>query len=138
MSEVQAVETTRTLTEAEAAAIAKAEGQIAKLREKIAAIIAGKPAKAAKVVFIPEVGATVLATIGRATATSQPKVVEAVVLGVKKPAEGEKGATLVRVRTGEGFDEQNFTVFLTQVAPLPVAEEDDGISNEPLGSLVNA
>lgn len=133
MSEAQA----RVLTEAEVAQVAKLEEQLKKIAEKIANIKAGKPTKPVKAVFVPAVGERVLATIGRATATTQPKVVEAVVLGVKRPADGEKGPTLVRIESGEGFDKQALTVFLTAVQPLPKAE-DDGISNAPLGSLVNA
>ena len=138
MSDTQAAAYTPTADEL--AKIAKLEEQVTKINAKIAALKAGKPvvAKVAKVVFVPEVGAKVLATIGRATATSQPRVLEALVLGVKKPAEGEKGSTLVRAQVGEGFDAQVFTLFLTQVAPVPVAEEaeeDDGISNEPVGTL---
>lgn len=73
-------------------------------------------AKPGKVVYQPEVGDKVLATVGRNTATSQAKVVEGTVLAVRNPAEGEKGATQVRVRIYEGtFDEQTVTLYPAQL-----------------------
>lgn len=72
-------------------------------------------AKAGKAVYEPAVGDKVLATIGRNTPTSQQRVVEAVVLAIRKPAEGEKGATQVRVQFGEGFDVQAVTLYPAQL-----------------------
>lgn len=73
-------------------------------------------AKSTKPVYEPAVGDKVLATVGRNTATSQAKVVEGTVLAVRTPAEGEKGATQVRVRIYEGtFDEQTVTLYPAQL-----------------------
>lgn len=83
--------------------------------------------KTAKVVYCPEVGDKVLATIGRNTATSTAKVVEGTVIAVKHPtvdAEGKSvGATQVRVEVGEGFDTQLVTLYPAQLVPVPAADE---------------
>jgi uncharacterized protein (DUF1684 family) len=72
--------------------------------------------RAAKAVYVPAVGDKVLATVGRNTATSQAKVIPGTVTAVKFPAEGEKGATQVRVRINEGtFDEQLVTLYPAQL-----------------------
>lgn len=124
--------------------LANIDAQIAKLQARRADIEAGRDTKAKKEVYVPAKGDKVIATIGRNTATSQAKSVEGTVLAVKVPAEGEKGATQVRVRIYEGeFDEQTVTLYPAQLQavkaePADAEPSDDGISNAPLGSLVNA
>lgn len=76
------------------------------VQNDIVVVREGKP------VYEPAVGDAVIATVGRNTATSQAKLVEGTVVAVKKPAEGEKGATQVRVRIYAGtFDEQLVTLY---------------------------
>lgn len=88
--------------------------------------------KAAKAVAIPAVGDRVLATTGRNTASTQAIVREGVVVAVKVPAEGEKGAVQVRVQIGEGFDAQLVTLYPAQLEAVPA----DAISDErELGAL---
>ena len=91
--------------------------QIAKLQARYDDVLNDRqPVKAVKVVEIPEVGAKVIATIGRTTATTQPTLEEGTVVAVKRPAEGEKGAVQLRVRIKEGqFEEQLVTLYVAQV-----------------------
>lgn len=121
MSEAQAKPT---LTKDEK--IAKIDEQIAKLQARRDDIVNDRqPVKAKKEVYIPEVGANVLATIGRTTATTQARIVEGLVVAVKFPAEGEKGAVQVRVRINAGsFDEQLVTLYPAQLVAAPAAEEE--------------
>jgi hypothetical protein len=97
--------------------LAKINEQIAKLQARYDDVLNDRaPVKAAKVVIIPEVGAKVIATIGRATATTQPSLEEGTVVAVKRPADGEKGAVQLRVRIKEGqFEEQLVTLYVAQV-----------------------
>lgn len=81
-------------------------------------------AKAGKTVYAPAVGDKVIAVIGRNTATSQAKSVEGTVVAIKTPAEGEKGATQVRVRVFEGtFDEQLVTLYPAQLTKVEEVAE---------------
>lgn len=143
MSENQAATQARpVLTKEEK--LAKIDAQIASLQAK-RDDIANDRIPAAKVkpaAYVPAVGDAVIATVGRNTATSQAKSVEGTVVAVKFPevgADGKaKGAVQVRVRIFVGtFDEQLVTLYPAQLAAAPAAA-DDGISNAPLGSLVNA
>jgi len=118
--------------------IAKIDADIVKLNEKRQAIVEGREVKASKApVYIPEVGAAVLATIGRTTATTQAKVVEAIVVAVRQPAEGDKTPTQVRIRIGEGFDEQLVTVYPAQLKPNVAAMPDEISDDRELGELPN-
>ena len=93
--------------------IAKLREQIAKIEARIAAIEQGKPApKAKKERPLPNVGDVVTFLFGRTTPTTSPKEVTGTVVAVK-PSEQVDGKTrpaLVRVRFGEGFDEQTATI----------------------------
>lgn len=135
MSEAQAT-TKPVLTKEER--IAKIEAQIATLTQKLDDVRNDRvpQGKAKKAVYAPAVGDKVLATTGRTTATTQAVIREGVVVAVKTPAEGEKGATQVRVQIGEGFDAQLVTLYPAQLVKVEEKAEDDGISNAPLGSLV--
>lgn len=104
--------------------LAYIQAQIDKLVQKLDDVANDRvTVRAAKAVYEPSVGDAVIATVGRNTATSQAKSVEGTVVAVKKPAEGEKGATQVRVRINEGtFDEQLVTLYPAQLTKV-VAEE---------------
>jgi hypothetical protein len=116
--------------------LAKIDADIAKLNERRQAIVEGREVKATKApAYVPEVGAAVLATVGRNTATSQAKVVEAVVVAIKAPADGEKGGTQVRIRIGSGFDEQLVTVYPAQLKPNVAAMPDEVSDERALGEL---
>lgn len=138
-NEATAVENARPLTEEEVAKIAKLNEQIAKLTARIAAIKAGKPEKAKAEAYVPEVGAPVIATVGRTTAKTQAKLVEGVVTAVKLGTPGEDGkvsATQVRVRIYEGtFDEQLVTLYPAQLKPNPAKMDDNVSDDRPLGEL---
>ena len=101
------------LTAEQQARIAKLREQIAKIEARIAAIEQGKPApKAKKERPLPKVGDVVTFLFGRTTPTTSPKEVTGTVVAVK-PSEQVGGKTrpaLVRVRFGEGFDEQTATI----------------------------
>jgi hypothetical protein len=100
-------------------------GEIAKLAQRYDDVANDRATvRAAKAVYEPAVGDEVLATVGRNTATSSAKVVEGTVLAVKTPAEGEKGATQVRVRIFAGtFDEQTVTLYPAQLVKKEAAAE---------------
>jgi len=115
--------------------LAGIKAQIDKLTQKYDDVLNDRQpqVKAKKEVFIPVAGERVLATIGRTTATTQAKVLEALVLGVKVPAPGEKGATQVKVRIYEGtFEEQTVVLYLTAIekAPAPATPATDNFGNE--------
>jgi hypothetical protein len=97
--------------------LAYIDGQIVKLQQKRDDVLNDRvTVRTAKAVYAPEIGDKVLATVGRNTATSQAKVIEGTVVAVKAPAEGEKGATQVRVRIYAGtFDEQLVTLYPAQL-----------------------
>lgn len=92
--------------------LAYLDAQLAKLAQKRDDVANDRvTVRVGKAVYVPEIGDKVFAVVGRNTATSQAKTVPGVVVAVKHPAEGEKGATQVRVRIGEGFDEQLVTLY---------------------------
>ena len=106
------------------------QAQITKLQARFDDVLNDRvTVKVAKVAYCPSVGERVLATIGRNTPTSSPKVVEGVVTAVKLPAivDGKAvGATQVRVRVYEGtFEEQLVTLYPAQLVPVPVGAGDD-------------
>lgn len=112
--------------------IAKVDAEIARLQAKRDDIVNDRitAPKAKAPVYVPEAGAKVLATVGRATATTQPKVYVGEVIAVKAPeldAEGKaKGATQVRVRINAGtFDEQIVTLYPAALQPYTEAEEGE-------------
>lgn len=83
--------------------------------------------RAKKEVYVPNKGDTVLATVGRNSATTQAKIVEGVVVAVKFPeanAEGKVvGGIQVRVRIYEGtMEEQLVTLYPSQLQAKPAAE----------------
>ena len=51
------------------------------------------------------------------------KTLTGLVLGVKVPAEGEKGGTQARVAVGEGFEAQTLTIYVAQVTKIHAAEQ---------------
>ena len=111
------------------------DAQIARLQQRRDDIVHDRvTAKVAKVAYIPEVGAKVLATIGRNTPTSQAKVVQGTVTAVKHPAivDGKAvGAVQVRVRVYEGeFEEQLVTLYPAQLVPVKADEPTDGEADE--------
>jgi hypothetical protein len=113
--------------------IARIEVQIKNLQQKLEDVrndVVRTPAK--KIVYMPSLGDIVLATYGRTTATTQAKVVEGVVIGIREPqvVDGKQvGATQVRVLVGKGVDTQCITVYPAQLAPAPVAETEEEVLN---------
>lgn len=124
MSETQAAVATKpVLTKEEK--IARINEQIAKLQARLDDIINDRvpQAKVKAPAYVPEVGARVLATVGRKTATTNPTVEPGVVIAVKFPEAGAKGGVQVRVRIKEGtFEEQLVTLYAAQVVPADAPE----------------
>lgn len=122
--------------------IAKIDKQIAALQAKRDDVVNDRVTSKAgkKVTYAPAVGDKVMATVGRNTATGkQAQVVPGVVTAVKTPAEGEKGATQVRVRIYEGtFEEQLVTLYPAQLEQVKDEAPTDEISDRPLGELPQA
>lgn len=102
--------------------LAAIKAQIEKLEKRYDDVLNDRvPQPAAKkVAYMPEVGASVLATVGRNTATSKATVEEGTVVAVKAAVVGEDGkvksAAQVRVRIKAGtFDEQLITLYPAQL-----------------------
>lgn len=102
------------------------QDQIAKLQQRYDDVLNDRvpQKKAAAPVYTPAVGDKVLATVGRKTATTNPTSEPGVVIAVRQPAEGEKGAPQVRVRIKEGsFEEQLVTLYFAQVVKIEEAAD---------------
>lgn len=115
------------LTKAEK--IAKIEGQIVKLQERLSDIINDVVrTPASKAVVIPEVGQDVRFTYGRKTATSNPVELLGTVVAVKAASvsdEGRASPAQLKVSTGEGFDASFVVIYPAQVIEIvaPVVAE---------------
>lgn len=100
--------------------VAKIEAQIAKLTEKLAA---AKVAEANNISLDKlVVGVEVAFDYGRA---ENRTLKSGFILGVKVPAEGTKGQTLVKVQIGQGFDAEIATIYPANIKSIivPVTEE---------------
>lgn len=115
--------------------IVKLQSQVDKLLQRIDDIQNDRvTGKAKKEVYVPQAGDSVIATVGRNTATSQASSELGTVIAVKFPevdAEGKaRGGVQVRVRIKEGqFEEQVITLYasqLTKVVEEAAPAEDFG------------
>lgn len=99
--------------------IASLKAQIAKLEVRLYNVENDivVPAKVAKVVELPAVGAEVSFMHGRTTATTEPTQKTGVVVAVKAATEvdGKSKPALVKVQIGEGFDAELVTIYLGQL-----------------------
>ena len=104
--------------------VAKLREQMAKIEARIVAIETGVEVKVAKVVALPEVGATVSFTYGRRTATTEPTTKVGIVIAVKSGADvaGKKLPAQVKVQIGEGFDTEFVTIYPAQI--VAAVEQD--------------
>ena len=103
------------------AKIATLQAKIVELREK------GDVSE-----FTAKVGDKVVYLFGRGENVQE---YEGYVLGIRTPAEGEKGGTIAKVITGEGYDAEVRGVFLSKILrlaahwsrvdPAPVAQVDE-------------
>lgn len=106
--------------------IAHVKAQIAGLTQKLDDIINDVVrAVAKKAVVLPEVGAEVLFTRGRTTATTSPTETVGVVLAVKPAATTESGKALpaqIKVQVGTGFDAEFVVIYPAQIKHIVSAE----------------
>lgn len=114
--------------------IANIEKQIANLTQRLDDVRNDRvTVRTKKEVFVPTVGANVLATVGRNSATTQAKIVPGVVTAVKYPevVDGKTvGGVQVRVRIYEGtFDEQLVTLYPSQLT-VPASSNEDAPAAE--------
>jgi len=93
--------------------------KIAALQAELAALVLAGDAGC----FDPKVGDVVVYRFGRGENTQN---YVGKVLGIRAPAEGEKGGTIAKVLTGEGYDAEVRGVFLSKIARL--ATEDEVLS----------
>lgn len=108
--------------------LARLDKEIARLTQKrddIANDRLPQP-KAAKVVTLPEVGADVLFSYGRKTATTDPVEKLGRVVAVKPAsvnAEGKKLPAQIKVSIGEGFDQEFVVIYPAQILDAGPAAE---------------
>lgn len=82
--------------------------------------------KAAKVVALPDVGADVLFTYGRRTATTEPMQKIGRVVAVKAATVNDAGKKLpaqIKVSVGEGFDQEFIVIYPAQIVTGQTASE---------------
>lgn len=92
--------------------------KLAALRARVAALqvkIAELEAKGEAGDFIAKQGDVVVYLFGRGENVQE---YTGTVLGVRQPAEGEKGGTIVKIITGEGYDAEVRGVFMSKVLRL--------------------
>jgi predicted secreted protein len=96
--------------------------QLATVVASIAALEVKKTTLEAELAANPEVntdlavaGAVIEFKYGKGTSV---KSLTGQVIGRKEPAEGEKGATQLRVAAGEGFDAQLVTIYLPYITKI--------------------
>lgn len=82
--------------------------------------------KTAKVVALPDVGADVLFTYGRRTATTEPMQKIGRVVAVKSATINDAGKKLpaqIKVSVGEGFDQEFVVIYPAQIVTGQTASE---------------
>lgn len=85
--------------------------------------------KAAKVVILPEVGATITFQHGRRTPTTAPVLLSGVVVAVKPVGTGTDGKRTpaqLKVQVGEGFDASFVVIYPAQIVAEGEEETTDG------------
>lgn len=119
--------TVETTTSPKAPVVLTKEEKLAKLDKEIARLIQKRDdiandripeAKAKKEVVLPEVGADVLFSYGRKTATTEPVEKLGRVVAIKPAsttAEGKKLPAQLKVSIGEGFDQEFVVIYPAQI-----------------------
>ena len=100
--------------------IAKIREQIGKLEARIVGIETGREIKVAAAEPLPDVGSSVSFFYGRRTATTEPVLMDGVVIAVKPVTvvNDKRLPAQVKVQIGSGFDTSFVTVYPAQLVKV--------------------